>query len=158
MTPSPRLGKSCPIWERFRRDYEPIQRHRKVKLEQDDVDRICRLVVDHDLDTQYVADRYDISRRRVQQLAKEYRDTSTLPTIETPGRTPYAEYPADLVDRILELYERHEQGAEGIAHILRQHDGISIDNNRVHAILQEYDNVTKNPNKQGRKRPWVTSE
>jgi len=69
-----------------------------VKLEQDDVDRICRLVIDHDLNTQYVADRYDIGRRRVQQLAKEYRETGEVSTVETPGRKPYAEYPADVGD------------------------------------------------------------
>ena len=129
-----------------------------VKLEQDDVDKICRLVVNRDLDTQYVADRYDIGRRRVQQLAKEYRETGELPTIETAGRKPYAEYPADLVSRVLELQELHEQGAEAIAHILRQQDGITIDNNRVHAILQEAEKVTENPAKQGRQRPWVRFE
>jgi len=116
-----------------------------VKLEQDDVDRICRLAVDHDLDTGYIADRYDISRRRVQQLAKEYRDTGDLPRVETPGRNPFAEYPADIVDRVLDLYELHEQGAAAIAHILRQRDGLTIDNNRVHTILQEYEHVTENP-------------
>jgi transposase len=126
-----------------------------VKLDQDDVDRICRLVVNHDLDTEYVADRYDISRRRVQQLAKDYRETSTLPTIETSGRKPYAEHPADLVIRVLDPHELHEQGAQAIAHILRHQDGITIDNNRVHAILQAADNVTENPAKQGRQRPWV---
>ena len=129
-----------------------------MKLDADDVTRICRLVVDHDLHTQYVADQYDVSQRRVQQLAKDYRDTGEIPTIETPGRKPYAEYPPDLIERILELYELHEQGAEAIAQILRQRDSITIDNNRVHAILQEYDNVTENPNKQGRKRPWVRWE
>jgi len=129
-----------------------------VQLEQDDVDRICHLVVDHGLNTQYVADKFDISRRRVQQLAKDYRDTDELPTLQTPGRPPYAEYPADLVDRIIELYDHHEQGAEAIAHVLRARDGLSIDNNRVHAILQEYEAVTENPNKQGRRRPWVRFE
>ncbi|MFC6764663.1 hypothetical protein [Natrinema soli] len=129
-----------------------------MQLDQDDVDRVCHLVVDHELDTQYVAERFEISRRRVQQLAKEYRDTGELPTLQTPGRKPYAEYPANLVDRILELYARHEQGAEAIAHVLRSRDGLTIDNNRVHAILQEYEHVTENPNKQGRKRPWVRWE
>jgi DNA-binding transcriptional regulator LsrR (DeoR family) len=42
-----------------------------VQLDQDDVDRICQLVVDHGLNTAYIAERYDISRRRVQQLASE---------------------------------------------------------------------------------------
>lgn len=129
-----------------------------MKLEQDDVTHICRLVVDHDLNTKYVAERYDISRRHVQQLAKEYRETEAIPTIQTPGRKPYAEYPADIVERILDLHDLHEQGAAAIAHMLRQRDGISIDNNRVHAILQEYDTVTENPRKQGRRRPWVRWE
>ena len=129
-----------------------------MKLEQDDVDRICRLVVDHDFDTQYVADRYDIGRRRVQQLATEYREAGELPTIETPGRKPDAEYPADLVSRVLELQELHEQGAQAIAHILRHQDGITIDNNRVHTILREAEKVTANPAKQGRQRPWVRFE
>ena len=129
-----------------------------MKLEQDDVDRICRLIVDRDLDTQYVADRYDIGRRRVQQLATEYREAGELPTIETPGRKPDAEYPADLVSRVLELQELHEQGAQAIAHILRHQDGITIDNNRVHTILKEAEKVTENPAKQGRQRPWVRFE
>ena len=129
-----------------------------MKLDANDVTRICRLVVDHDLNTQYVADRFDISRRRVQQLAKEYRETEAIPELQTPGRKPSAEYPADLADRILDLHALHEQGAAAIAHMLRVRDGLSIDNNRVHAILQEYEHVTEHPRKQGRQRPWVRWE
>jgi hypothetical protein len=33
-----------------------------MQQEQDDVDRICHLVVDLELDTQYVTDRFDSSR------------------------------------------------------------------------------------------------
>ena len=129
-----------------------------MKLEQDDVDRICQRVVDHEMDTQLVADQFDISRRRVQQLAKTYRETGEIPELETPGRKPYADYPADLHIRILELYDRYEQGATVIAKLLRIRDGITVDNNAVHAILQEYEHVTENPKKQGRKRPWVRWE
>jgi hypothetical protein len=74
-----------------------------VKRDQDDVTRICQRGVDHDLDTGLVADQFEISRRRVQQLAKEYRDSGDIPQLETPGRTAYAEYPEDLEDRVLEL-------------------------------------------------------
>jgi transposase InsO family protein len=42
--------------------------------------------------------------------------------------------------------------------MLRARDDIAIDNNRVHAILQEFDSVTENPKKQGRQRPWVRWE
>jgi transposase len=129
-----------------------------VKLDQDDVTRICQRVVDHDLDTGLVADQFEISRRRVQQLAKEYRDSGEIPQMETPGRTAYAEYPDALEERVLELRQRLGAGAVAIAHVLRVRDDLSIAHNRVHAILEEYDHVTDNPNKQGRRRPWVRFE
>ena len=45
------------------------------------------------------------------------------------------------VGLLLEVQERHEQGAEAITHILRTQDGTTIDNNRVHATLQEAEKV-----------------
>ena len=110
------------------------------------------------MDTAVVAEQFEISRRRVQQLAKEYRETGEIPELETPGRTPYADHPADLEDRVLDLHQRLGAGAVVIAHVLRIRDGLSIANNRVHKILQEYEHVTENSNKQGRRRPWVRFE
>ncbi len=90
------------------------------------------------LDTQFVVEQFDISRRRVQQLAKTYRETGEIPELETPGRNnPYADHPKDFHVRILEFYERYDQGATVIAKLLRIRDGITVDNNTVHAILQE---------------------
>lgn len=142
------------IRQRFRRYYLPAE----VKLDQEDVTRICQRVVDHDLDTGFIAEQFEISRRRVQQLVKQYRDTGEIPQLETPGRKPFAEYPPDLEDRILALHQYLGAGAEAISHVLRVRDGLSIATNRVHAILQEYDRVSENPNKQGRRRPWVRFE
>jgi len=110
------------------------------------------------MDTGLVAEQFGISRRRVQQLVKEYRETAEIPQLETPGRDPYAEYPDDLETRVLELHHQLDSGAEAIAHILRTRDGLSIATNRVHAILQEAEHVTENPTKQGRQRPWVRFE
>ena len=149
---------NCSIWERFRQYYPPLNCRSEVKLEQDDVTRICQRVVDHGLDTQFVADQFEISRRRVQQLAKEYRDSGDIPQIETPGRKPYAEYPDDLEERVLEIHQTLAQGAVAVAHVLRVRDGLTIDNNVVHEILQEHEHVTENPRKQGRRRPWVRFE
>src|SRR5699024_4476056 len=101
----------CSIRQRFRRHYLPDDPPREVKLDQDDVTRICQRVVDHNMDTALVAEQFEITRRRVQQLAKEYRDNGKVPQLETPGRKPYAEYPADLEQRILELRQRLGAGA-----------------------------------------------
>jgi transposase len=110
------------------------------------------------MDTSLVAQQFDGSRRRVQQLAKEYRDAGAIPQVETPGRTPVATYPADLVERILRLQQLLDAGVEAISRVLRVRDDISIATNRVRAILQEYDHGTENPDKLGRKRPWVRFE
>jgi len=110
------------------------------------------------MDTGLVAEQFEISRRRVQQLVKEYRDSGEIPQLETPGPKPYGEYPADLEQRIPELRQRLGAGAVAIAHILRVRDDTSIDNNRVHAILGEAEHVSENPNKQGRRRPWIRFE
>ena len=42
-----------------------------------------------------------ITHRRAQQLAKEYRNTGAITTIETPGCQPYPEYQPELIERIL---------------------------------------------------------
>ncbi|MFB6215891.1 MAG: hypothetical protein ABEJ72_02845, partial [Candidatus Aenigmatarchaeota archaeon] len=127
----------------------------EVKLDQQDVKKICKRVVDHDLDTQFVADQFDVSQRRVQQLAKKYRETESIPETETPGRKPYRNYPNDLEERINELHDQHEFGAVAISNILRMRDDLSIATNKVHEILIENNSVTRNKRKQGRQRPWV---
>lgn len=49
-------------------------------------------------------------------------------------------------------------GTEAISHVLPVRDGLSIATNRIYAILQEHEHVTKNANKQDRPRPWVRFE
>jgi transposase len=110
------------------------------------------------MDTGLVAEHFEISRRRVQQLAKQYRDNSEIPELETPGRTSYAESPDDLEERVLELHRQLDVGAAAIAHILRNRDELSIATNRVHERLQAPEHVTDTPTKQGRQRPWVRFE
>lgn len=129
-----------------------------MKLDQEDVARVYQIFVDYGIDTHLIAQQVEISRRRAQQLAKDYRDNSEIPQLETPGRKPYAEYPDDPEQRVHYLRQRRGAGAEAIAHVLRSTDGLSIATNRVHDILLEYEHVTENPNKQGRKRPWIRFE
>lgn len=68
----PPRSLSHPLPRRFRRHYLLDDRSDKVKLDQEDVAWICGRVVDNDRDTNIVAEQFDVSRRRVQQLAKEY--------------------------------------------------------------------------------------
>lgn len=61
----------CSVRQRFRWHYLHDEPPGEVKLDKDDVTRICRRVVDHEMDTALVAAQFEISRRLVQQLAKE---------------------------------------------------------------------------------------
>lgn len=148
----------CSVCQRFRQPFRPRHRARQVKLTQEDVDTICRRVVDHEMNTAYVAEQFDISRRRVQQLAKPYRDTGQIPTLDTPGRTPYADHPDDLEQRVLRLSHELGMGAVALAHVLRQRDEVQVDNNKVNEILLRHGEARVNKNKQGRRRPWVRFE
>ncbi len=108
------LSVDCSVRQRSRRHYLPDDQPREVKLDQDDVTRICKRVVDHDVDTKIVAEQFEINRRRVQQLDNEYREDGEIPELETPTH--------------------------------------------VHEILKEYEHVTENTTKRGRRRPWVRFE
>lgn len=94
------------VRQRLRRRYLPDNRPSEGKLDQKDVTRICQSVIDDDMDTGLVAEQFNTSRRRVQQFVKEYRDSDTIPQLETPWGKPYEEYPDNLEERILELRQR----------------------------------------------------
>ena len=82
-----------------------------MKLAQDNATRIYKRIVDHGLDTRLITKQFEVSRRRVQQLAKTYREADEIPQLETPGRRPYAKYPDDREDRALDVRQRLGAGA-----------------------------------------------
>lgn len=64
------------------------------------------------MSTKLVAEQFEISRRRVQQLEKRYRDTGIIPEFETPGRKPYATRPDDLLtehNKVTEIMNKKDR-------------------------------------------------
>jgi len=129
-----------------------------VSLSNEDIGRIIHRVVDHGLDTGYVAHQFGISRRRVQQLVKVYRDTGLYPVVRRRGRPPYSDHPPDLAERVLRIHRRTRRGAVSIARELRVHHGIRVGNDVVHGILVESGLVKENANMRNRKKPWIRYE
>lgn len=97
-----------------------------------------------------MTEQFEINRRRVQQLFRQYRQEDEIPTVETTSRSAYADYPDNLESQVVAVHEMLGCGAVAVARVLRVEDGLTNDNNPVHAILKEHDTVTENPNKQGR--------
>lgn len=119
------------VRQEFRRRYLSGDQPSEMKLDQNDATWMCERVVDHSMDTSLVAEQFEGSRRRIQQLAKTYRESGEIPQLETPGRRPYADYPDDVKDQVLDLRQRLSAGTVVIAHVLRVRDGLSVDNNRI---------------------------
>lgn len=129
-----------------------------MSLTNEEIELIILRVVKYDLDTGYVAGQYDVSRRRVQQLIKEYRDTDQLPTLRRRGRPPFADHPPDLEERVLRVHRKTRRGAVAIARYLRVRDGIRVGHDVVHGILEGAGLVKANPNMRRRKKPWIRYE
>ncbi len=123
-----------------------------------DIERIVVRVVDHGMDTGYVAGQFGVSQRRVQQLANRYRETDVVPVAGVRGRRPYARYPPGLTDLVLGLHRRTRRGAVAIARQLRVRHGIRVRNGVVHGILEGAGLVRESPNMRKRKKPWIRYE
>jgi len=129
-----------------------------MTLEDDDVRKIVTWVVDKGLSTEQAAKDFDVSQRRIQQLAKKYRETGKIPMLKKRGRKPYADYPEDIEERIIQASEEFQMGATLIAKYLRKKDDVKIADSKVHEVLLENNMARENDNKKGRKKPWVRYE
>ncbi len=127
-------------------------------LSNDDVEKIISWVVKNGLSTEYTAEEFGVSQRRIQQLVQEYRESKRVPKLKKRGRKPYREYSEDLVKKIKQIWKKFRMGAVAIATRLRERHDIKIDNNKVHEILLENNMARENDNKKGRKKPWIRYE
>ena len=148
----------CSIWEIFRQSFLRNQKLVLMTLTNEDVPKIVLSVVKHELPTSYVAERYSIGVRRVQQLCKHFRDTGEFPILKDRGRKPYRSYPPWLEQRVLSLHNKHRCSAVYVGQFLRTHNKIQVDNNVIHRILKEHGMAQEDSRKQKRKRPWVRYE
>ncbi|MFW6197118.1 MAG: helix-turn-helix domain-containing protein [Thermoplasmatota archaeon] len=126
-----------------------------MTLENDDVRKIVTWVVDEGLSTKQAAKDFDVSQRRIQQLAKKYRETGKIPMLKKRGRKSNREYSERLINLVKRKWKKYRMGAVAIADLLRDKHDIKVDNNVVHMILLENNMAKENDNKKGRKKPWV---
>lgn len=123
-------------------------------LTDDDLRRIALRTVRHGMDTQLVAEQFGVSRRRVQQIAKEYRETGVIPRLKRPGPKPK---PCRIREQVIAASRKIGGSATVIGSYLRSKRGLRVDNNLIHTILLEEGMAKEEPGKKGRKK-WVRYE
>ncbi|VUT28142.1 MAG: hypothetical protein SYNGOMJ08_00704 [Candidatus Syntrophoarchaeum sp. GoM_oil] len=150
-------NEGCTIWNKFRQDSTTRTKNHYMVLGNDDVQRIALRVVDYEMNTQLVADQFKISRRRVQQLAKEYRETGKAPRLKKRGAKP-KRCDDSLRREVIAAKRKLGGSAVLIGKYLRRTRQMRIDNNRIHAILLEEKMAEEDDKKKRRKRLWVRYE
>ncbi len=129
-----------------------------MPLTQEEVRRIVLNVEKHGQHTAYVADLFNISQRRVQQLATEYRKTGSIPVLQSRGRKPYASYPLNIEELVRNTANRLHAASTTVGKYLRRNRNIQISNNKVCEIMKSQGLSRDDYRKRGRKKPWIRYE
>jgi transposase len=107
-----------------------------VKLTNKKIKWIINQVVKHNRNTQSVAQIYGVSRRRIQQVVKIYKDTGDYPTVKLTRR-PETYLSGEEKNIIEKAYKECYLGARLLQYHIIKHYRLSIPHNKIHAYLKE---------------------
>lgn len=95
-----------------------------------------------------------ITRRRVDQLWKQYRETGIIPLIgEMMGRPKKPVTPEEF-GVIDQAYQRFRYGARMLAQLIRKDYAVNISHNRIHRYLMDR-GLAKAETSKRKQRKWV---
>lgn len=129
-----------------------------MPLEPGQVEALVRRVVDYGMDPAKVASQFEVSKRRVNQLAKQYRETREVPVLGKAGRKPALSCPVGLPAIVARIQDEKGYAAVGIGKILRTRHDVHVGNDVIHGHLRRLGRVKDEPNKRVRKTPWIRYE
>lgn len=108
------------------------------------------------LNSDAVARSQKISRRRVQQIYKRYKETNIVPVLHKPGRKSKR-----LADKRIELinkaYDEHKIGPIALEKMIQKEHKIHIPHNAIYKHMLRRGLIQENPNKK-KQRKWVRYE
>ena len=110
------------------------------------------------MSSKYIAKQFGVTKRRIEQIWKEYNDTGEIPKPKKVGRKPYQEIPENMDQRVLDAHERYKIGAAMIAKYFRDKFNIRLGHAYYHSILLDNGMANENPNKKKRRKPWIRYE
>jgi putative transposase len=110
------------------------------------------------LSSAFIASQFNVSKRRIEQIWKYFKDNGSYMPLNKQGRKPYRKENKNLNVKILNLKKKHKFGATYIAKLLRDKHNIKISNNYVHNLLLVNNMALENKNKKKRRKPWIRYE
>jgi transposase InsO family protein len=122
-----------------------------VKLTDKKIRWIVKQVVNEGRDTEVIAKTQKISRRRVQQLAKFYKETGKYPVLNM-GRRPKTFLSKEQKQIIDKAFNESFLGASLLRHYIKQQYGMTIPKNKIHQYMVKKKYSQPNPNKQKKRK------
>ena len=104
-----------------------------------------------------IATELKVSRRRVNQIWKEYRKTGEIPEVGKRVGRPRKMITEEEKRIVKEAKARYKLGARMLEGIIERDYGIHIPHNRIHRILIE-EGLAKEESKKKRRRKWIRYE
>lgn len=104
-----------------------------------------------------IAKQLNISKRRVNQIWKDYKTTGKF-DLQKVGRPATRVLSKREKTRILKLHEHQMVGARIIGKLMRFRYGAKIGNNLIHELLLSKTMAQPNEKKQKRRKPWIRYE
>ncbi len=103
-----------------------------------------------------IAEFFQISRQRVHQIIKKFKETGEIPFLKKPGRKP-KEIDEETEKIILEAHKEFNLGPVHLEKKIEEVYGIHIPHNTIYKVLLNYGLVEENMKKK-KQRKWVRYE
>jgi putative transposase len=122
-----------------------------VKLTDKKIRWIIKQVIVEGQNTDVISKIQGISRRRVQQLAKHYKETGKYPILimERRPKTFLSEEQKQIIDK---AFNESFLGAHLLRHYIKQQYEMTIPKNKIHNYMVKKKYSTPNPNKQKKRK------
>ena len=122
-----------------------------VKLTDKKIKWIVKQVVDNRRDTEIIANTQGVSKRRVQQLAKYYKETGKYPSLNMKRRP--RSYLSDEQKEVIEkAYNESFLGASLLRHHIKRYYNMTLPKNKIHQYLLKKNFSKPDPNKQKKRK------
>ena len=103
-----------------------------------------------------IAEFFQVTRQRIYQIIKKFRETGKIPFLRTPGREP-KEIPKETEELILKAHKEFNLGPVNLERKIEQIYSIHIPHNTIYKILLKNGLVEENMKKK-KQRKWVRYE
>ena len=106
----------------------------------------------------WLAASFGVTTRRFRQVYKAYKETGEIKIKERKLGRPAKEIPDEIRNLVVGSHGEQPVNAMYLEKYIYAINGIRIPHNKIHVILLQENKAKREPNKSGRRKPWIEYE